>query len=295
MRGGRAGGGSARAGEVSTLTGATSVAGIIGDPVIHSLSPAIHNAAYEAAGLDWVYVPFPVAEGHVSEALNGMRAMGIRGLSVTMPHKDAAAHGVDLLTERARLLGAVNTVVLRDDGTLVGDSTDGQGFLDAVAASHDFDPAGLRCVVLGAGGAARALVLALAEAQAEEVIVVNRSPGRAHAAAVLAGPRGRVGSHDDVEEADLVVNATPVGMRGHEGEQYPIDPGRLGPGQVAVDIVYHPLVTPFLRQAINAGAQAVDGLGMLVHQAAIAFTLWTGVEAPIEAMGAAARREVDSG
>ena len=270
------------------ISGSTRVVGIIGDPVRHSVSPAIHNAAFAAVGLDWVFLAFPVPAGEVSAALRGVRALGIEGLSVTMPHKSEVARLVDRTSPAAQRLGAVNTVV-REGGQLVGHSTDGPGLLDALRADHGLDPAGMRCAVLGAGGAARAIVLALAEAGAAEVTVVNRTATTGRAAAALAGPVGRIGVPEEVGGADLVVNATPVGM-GEAGEtgQMPLDPKLLQAGQVVVDIVYHPLVTPLLREARARGATAVGGLGMLVHQAAHAFRIWTGEDAPLGVMSAAA-------
>ena len=270
------------------VSGATRVVGVIGDPVRHSVSPAIHNAAFSAAGLDWAFLAFPVAVGATRDAVRGVRAVGIDGLSVTMPHKQAVARLVDRSGPTATRLAAVNTVV-REGAELVGHSTDGPGFLDALQVDHAVDPAGMRCVVIGAGGAARAIVLALAEAGAAEITVVNRTPKTAKQAASLAGPRGRTGGPAAASEADLVVNATPVGM-GEAGKsgQIPLDPELIRSGQVVVDIVYHPLVTPLLREARARGAVAVGGLGMLVHQAAHAFRIWTGEEPPLEVMSAAA-------
>ncbi len=182
----------------------------------HSLSPAIHNAAFSASGLDWVFVALPVPDGGGAEAVDAMRVLGLEGLSVTMPHKAAVIAGVDRLTPTADSLDAVNCV-FRDPGDrsiLVGDNTDGAGFLAGLADDFGFDVAQRRCVVLGAGGAARAVVLALAGAGAASIVVVNRSPARARAAAALAGGAGGVATVDAVAGADLVVNATPVGMAG---------------------------------------------------------------------------------
>ena len=266
--------------------GATRVAGVIGDPVRHSLSPILHNAAFRAVGLDWAFLAFPVAAGQAAPALLGMRALSIDGLSVTMPHKTEVAALVDRLTPLAERLGAVNTVAW--EGTeLVGHNTDGPGFLDSLRLDHGFDPAGRRCAVVGAGGAGRAVVATLAEAGAAAVVVVNRSPGRAAEAAALAPGVARVGPAEEVAGAELVVNATSVGMGGAAGA-LPIDPELLQAGQVVVDIVYHPAVTALLREARARGASTVGGLGMLVHQAAHAFRLWTGEDPPLEAMSAAA-------
>jgi shikimate dehydrogenase len=260
----------------------TRLAGIIGDPVRHSLSPAMHNAAFHALGLDWAYLAFEVPEGQG-------RALGLVGLSVTMPHKAAVLTAVDRLSPVAAALGAVNTVVRRAGDVLEGDNTDGAGFLDAIRQDEGFDPAGRRCLVVGAGGAARAVVKALADAGAAAVVVANRTPTRAAAAAALAGPVGRVGELGDTDEADLVVNATSVGMG--DGN-FPFDPGLLARGQLVADIVYHPSPTPLLVAASAAGATTVGGLGMLVHQAGHAFRHWTGREPPLVAMRDAAMSEL---
>jgi shikimate dehydrogenase len=268
---------------VPAPSGTTRVAAVIGDPISHSLSPVILNAAFEAAGLDWVFVAHQVPAGETARALDGVRAMGIAGLSVTMPHKDAAFAAVDEVTAEARVLGAVNCVENRD-GHLVGHNTDGAGLVAALAA-EGVPVDGQRCVVLGAGGAARSVIAALARA-GSEVTVVNRSADRARAAAALAGERGRVGEQADVASASIVVNATSVGMGG-EGLVVPAD--LLSPAQAVVDLVYHPVETPLLTAARARGARAIDGVGMLVHQGALAFRLWTGVEPPIEVMNGAAR------
>jgi shikimate dehydrogenase len=268
------------------LSGTTRLAGVIGAPIRHSLSPAIFNAAFESCELDWAYLAFEVPAGEAARALDAMRALDIGGLSVTMPHKDAVAELVDHLTPEAAALHAVNCVAATADG-LVGENTDGPGFLDALRAEIEFDVSGRRAVVFGAGGAARAIVLALSRGGATDVAVVNRTSDRAEAAATLAGPVGRVAGVDAIGEADLVVNATSVGMG--DG-QLPFDPSGLRAGQVLADIVYHPSPTPLLATARARGLVAVDGLGMLVHQAGHAFRLWTGLEPPIGAMTEAARR-----
>jgi shikimate dehydrogenase len=268
------------------------VVGVIGDPVAHSLSPLLHNAAFDALGLDWVSVAFPVPARSVADALAGMRALRIAGLSVTMPHKQEAAVLVDECTAVARRLGVVNCIT-GTGGRLLGDSTDGEGFVEALRRAAGFDPAGRRCVVVGAGGAARAVVLALAGAGALEVVVVNRTEARAAEAAALAAGSGRVGVPADVAGADLVVQATSVGMAGVTGGDAtatPFDPDLLHTGQVVADLVYHPLETPLLAAARLRGAETVGGLGMLVHQAALAVERWTGRPVPVEAMWEAARR-----
>lgn len=276
------------------ITARTHVVGVIGDPVGHSLSPVIHNAAFEALGLDWVYAAFPVPAGRGAAAVEAVRTLGLAGLNVTMPHKADVAAAVDSLSPTAAALGAVNTVY-RSGNDLWGDSTDGVGFLDTLRNDEAFDPAGSRVVVFGAGGAARAVVLALAAAGASDIAVVNRTRSRAEAAANLAGPAGRVGTDDDVERADLVVNATPVGMAGELAGAVPLDPLRLHAGQVVADLVYAPARTPLLVAAKERGCVAVSGLGMLIHQAAHSFRLWTGEDPPLEVMSAAALRALVSG
>jgi len=268
------------------LSGHTRLAIVIGDPVRHSLSPVIHNAAFAACGLDWVFLACEVPEGGVPDALAGARALGIEGLSVTMPHKAAAVAAVDDLSPAARLLGAVNCVA-RHGERLVGHNTDGGGFVDALASEAGWSPAGTRCVVLGAGGAARAVTLALADAGAVEVAIVNRTAPNAVIAAALARDRGRVAEPGEVGGFDLVVNATPLGMRGHRGAAMPLDPELLRPDQLLVDLVYEPAETALLAAARERGLRACNGVRMLVHQAARAFELWTGTEAPIEEMAAA--------
>ncbi len=266
-------------------SGQTTVAGIIGHPVRHSLSPAIHNAAYAALGLDWVYVAFPVAPGTVRDALVGLQAAGVAGCNVTMPHKTEAAHACDELTPAAKALDAANTVVL-GDGPRLGDSTDGDGFVDA-ARDAGVDLAA-RVLVVGAGGAARAIVHALGGI-ASQVTVAARRPDAGAAAAALA-PSATTVPFDQLDDvvgrSDVVVNATPLGMC---GEALPFDAARLHAGQVVIDTVYAPPETPLLAAAEARGAQTLNGLGMLVHQAARSFTRLTGRPAPLDVMRAAVR------
>jgi shikimate dehydrogenase len=276
--------------------GAPPLGAVIGSPVAHSRSPAIHSAAFAALGLGWRYLAVDVPAGGAAGALAAARALGVRGLSVTMPLKEEVAGLVDDLEPAAATLRAVNCVTV-DGGRLVGANTDGDGFLDALLAAG-VDPAGRSCLVIGAGGAARAVVLALAgRGAAAEVVVAGRTPARVAAAAALAGAAGRAGTVAGAGAADLVVNATPVGMAGtgpagpdpgSGAPRMPVDPALLRPGQVVVDLVYEPLETPLLAAARGAGATAVGGLGMLVHQAAHAFRRWTGEDPPTAAMTAAA-------
>jgi shikimate dehydrogenase len=273
---------------VREISGATRVAGVIGHPVAHSLSPAMHNAAFREAGLDWAYVAFPVLPGGAASAVDAMRTMGIEGLSVTMPHKEAVAGAADSASPDVLVLRAANTLA-RHGEVIRAHMTDGDGCVDALRAAG-CGVAGMRCAVIGAGGAGRAVVLALARAGAAEVVVVNRDPERAGRAAACGLGLARVGLIDDVAGVDLVVNATPVGMG--DDARSPVPASVLRSGQWVNDLVYHPRRTPLLAAADAAGARAVDGLGMLLHQAARQFRLWTGHDAPIAAMATAAEEQL---
>jgi shikimate dehydrogenase len=277
------------------------IVGVIGSPVAHSLSPLLHTTAFVALGIDgeWRSFAFEVPPGGAPAALEAMRRSDVRGLSITMPHKADVAAAVDECSEVARRLGAVNCVVNRD-GSLLGTNTDGEGFVSSLRRGANFNPDGRRCVVVGAGGAARAVVLALAQAGAAQVAIVNRTPERAYEVTALVGPVAAVVPLTDrsvaeaVVAADLVVNATPVGMAGVGGDagggsaQWLVPPELLESGQVAADLVYAPRPTRWLAAAAEGGATVLDGLGMLVHQAAAQLVLWTGAEPPVEAMWEAA-------
>lgn len=272
------------------LTGATRLAAVIGDPVRHSRSPALANAAFAAGNLPWAMVAFEVPAGSGAGAVEAARVLGIGGLMVTMPHKAEVIPALDRLTPAAAALGAVNSIAWEGDA-LVGDNTDGPGLVASLRTDHGIELADRRVAVLGAGGAARSVVWAVADAGAAEVVVVNRTAARAEAAAALAGSVGRVAPVEAVADADVVVNATSVGMGAGADDDgpLPVPVEVLGDHQVVVDLVYQPLVTPLLRAAAAAGARSVDGLGMLVHQAARSIERWTGIVPDLAAMAAAAR------
>ncbi|MFV0308639.1 MAG: shikimate dehydrogenase [Desertimonas sp.] len=263
------------------------VAAVIGSPVAHSLSPALHNAAFAAAGIDAVYVAFDVAPGRAGAALDAMRTLGLLGLSVTTPHKVDVADAVDELAPAAAALHSVNTVAVGGSGQLVGHSTDGDGFVASLAAAG-VGVGGARVAMLGAGAAARSLVDALGRAGVADLAVINRSADRAERAAALA-TNARVGGFDDVADADIVVNATTVGMA---SDELPLDPTLLRAGQIVADLVYHPLDTALLRAGAERGCRTFDGLGMLVHQAILQQELWTGVRPDPVAMRTAGDAEL---
>jgi len=272
------------------ITARTRVAAVIGSPVLHSLSPALHNAGFAATGVDWVYAAFEVAEGGAAAALDAMRVLGLGGLSVTMPHKAAVAALVDELDPAAAALRSVNTVVPIGDGRLKGYSTDGAGFVASLTADG-VDVAGRHVCVLGAGGAARAIIDALGRAGAARISIVNRNVERGQAAAELGGPAAAVAGSTAIAESDILVNATSVGMGSVD---LPCDPALLHADQTVADIVYHPRRTALLAAAEYVGARTVEGLGMLVHQAVLQQQLWAGATPDPAVMRAAAERELAS-
>jgi len=264
------------------ITGHTTVAAVIGDPIAHSRSPAIHNAAFAALDLDWVCVALPVPAGNGVEAVAAMRALGLGGMSVTMPHKDVVVAAADERSEAVVALGAANCLVPLDGGRVRAENTDGAGFLAGLADDAGCGVEGLRVAILGAGGAARAVAQCCGAAGASAVLVVNRTSARAQAAASLAGTVGQVADVSAISTADIVVNATPLGMG--DNRSLPCDPVLLHGAQIVVDLIYDPAETAWLTAVRAAGLEAHNGLSMLVHQAAIAFTHWTGVDAPVDVM-----------
>ena len=276
------------------ITGSTRIVGVIGWPVEHSLSPAIHNAAFEALEMDWVYLPLAVPHGQVAAALAGLPALGFSGANVTMPHKTECAELIGDLSEDARALRAVNTIVVGDG--LAGHNTDVTGFERFLDVDAGFDPSGRTALLLGAGGAARACALALARRGLASLTVAARERSRAEPIRALLDGFGTVVTVVGFDEAggapaDLVVNATPLG---EGGEPLPLPP--LDPGGLAVDLLTRAGSTTLLSEARRAGCAAFGGVGLLLHQGALAFELWTGRVPPVDVMSAAALAElVDPG
>jgi shikimate dehydrogenase len=271
------------------ISGRTRLAAVIGDPVRHSLSPAIHNAAFASLDLDWVYLALPVPAGGGKAAVEAMRTLGIDGLSVTMPHKADVAAAVDELTPTAQALGVCNCLYRVED-RIVGHSTDGDGFVAAYEHRFDTSLAGASVLVLGAGGAARSIVEAVGRAAPATIMVANRTPEPAESAARLAPAATAVawGDPEPVRQAQVIVNATAVGMAGGPDPQgLPLPADALRREHRVVDIVYQPRVTPLLAAAAAVGAATDDGVAMLVGQAALAFQIWTGLEPPLAVMTSA--------
>jgi shikimate dehydrogenase len=273
------------------VRGSTRKVGVIGWPIEHTLSPVIHNAAFVALGMDWVYVPLPVATARLPAALDGLGALGFAGANVTMPHKTRAAELVPDLSHDAGLLRAVNTIVVGTDG-LAGHNTDALGFERFLREDTGFDPSGRAALLFGAGGGARACALALSRGGLAELSVAVREPSRGEdlrATMEGSGTALRVVSIDHVSEvhADLIVNATPLGVH---GERLPLP--SLVPGVLGVDLLYRPSATPFQAEIREGGGSVFGGLGLLLHQAAISFELWTGQTPPLSVMSAAALGEL---
>jgi shikimate dehydrogenase len=262
------------------------VAGIIGWPVDASLSPAIHNAAFSATGLDWVYVPFPVHPNAIGSAIQGMRGLGIAGLNVTMPHKQTVIAHLDGLTSDVERVGAVNTIIAEGD-RLIGTNTDGPGFMRFLERDVSVELSGIRAVVLGGGGAARGIVTSMMDAGMEVTVTARRDAQADEVAAVSGARTAPWRSRAEIAaDSGLIVNATPIGR---DDSSLPLEAGAMREGQIVVDLIYHPDTTELVRIATKQGARAFNGLGMLLHQAALAFEAWTGVPAPFAAMAAAVR------
>ena len=274
------------------VRGSTRLAGVIGWPVEHSLSPAIHNAAFSALGMDWLYVPLAVPPPRLAEAIRGLRALGFAGANVTMPHKTEAAEIVGACSDDALVLRAVNTIVVGAD-EVSGHNTDALGFERFLREDAGFDPAGRSALVFGAGGAARACALALARGGLASLAVAVREPSRAddlRAVVEDASTAVRVVDLDrasEVRDVDLIVNATPLGVH---GEALPLPPLRAG--LIAVDLLYRPSATPFQTEARQAGGAVFGGLGLLLRQAALSFEIWTGQAPSLPVMSAAALSEL---
>lgn len=286
---------------MTNINGSTQLIGLIGWPVSHSFSPAMHNAAAAALGLNWVYVPLPVPPDQVETAVLGLPALGFRGVNVTVPHKQAVIPFLHEIEAGARAIGAVNTILVGERGTgsgerLVGKNTDWAGFM-ADLAGLGVDVAGRECLIMGAGGSARAVAYGLARAGAQVQILARRI---AQAAALVAdlSPHVPAASLRERPLADLppiaatasaplIVNATPLGMTPHT-DASPWPDGVPFPAAAFVyDLVYNPIETKLMRQAHAAGCAAANGLGMLVQQGALAFAAWTGQQPDVAVMRAA--------
>ncbi len=263
------------------ISGKARVAGVMGWPVAHSLSPRLHGYWLREYNIDGAYIPLAVAPERFKDALRALPAFGFAGANVTVPHKELALTGVDEATADARAIGAVNTVVVQKDGRLLGSNTDGFGFLANLKDFlPDWSPRGKVAAILGAGGAAKAIAWTLLAAGAARVFIVNRTPERALDLANALGRNATAVRWDQstpaLEECNLLVNSTTLGMRGQPALD--VDLGPLSGDAIVADIVYSPLQTDLLIRARTRGNPAVDGIGMLLHQARPGFAAWFGHE-----------------
>ncbi|OGV66050.1 MAG: shikimate dehydrogenase [Lentisphaerae bacterium RIFOXYC12_FULL_60_16] len=274
---------------------------VLGHPIGHSLSPAMHNAGFEALGMDAIYVAFDVHPDRLMNVLPAMAAMGFRGINLTVPLKETAFRGLRDLTPEAQRLGAVNTVQIQSDGSLRGHNTDGTGFLESVRESFGLSVAGQTVFVLGCGGAGRAVAITCAMAGAARLLLANAHVERAQRVAVEIGtlspgtpvsvaPSTPSAWISACRESTLVVQSTTVGMK--PGDPSLLPPEAFHAGQCAMDLIYHHPETPFTRAAHIGGASTVNGLGMLLHQGTAAFTIWTGKPAATTAMRQALEQAV---
>lgn len=283
------------------ISGKTRVYGVIGDPIEHSLSPAMHNAAFNHLKLDFVFLAFRVKAAELEDAVRGMRGLGIHGLNVTMPHKDAVTKYLDEVDATVKFLGSVNTI-LNDDGRLLGFNTDGVGALRALR-DNGVDLNGKKLLLLGAGGAAKAIAYALAK-EVEELYILNRASEKAKdLAEALSRALGRKVVGDalspsavqrNLRDADVLINATSAGMHPNINQSL-VAPQWLKPDLTVMDIVYNPLETKLAKDAKAAGARVVSGVEMLLYQGAASFEIWTGLSAPIEVMRRAALDKLGAG
>ena len=282
-----------------TVNGKTRVCAIIGDPVEHSLSPVMHNAAFKKLGLNLVYVAFTVTSTELKTAVLGAKSLGLKGLNVTMPHKNAVMNYLDAVDSTAKSIGAVNTV-LNNQGKLIGYNTDGSGAMIALQ-ENGVDPEEKKLVLLGAGGAAKAIAYQAAQ-DVEELVILNRTAEKAEQLAEMLrksfGAKVKAGTlssnvlEEELPTTDILVNATSVGMH-PDVDISPVPSDLLHSDLSVMDIIYNPLETKLLKDAKSAGAKVVSGIEMLLYQGAVAFEIWTNCPAPVEVMREAALNELE--
>lgn len=270
------------------ITGKTSVFGIIGDPVEHSLSPGMHNAAFKELGLDNIYVPFHVKAGELENAINGAHALGIKGLNVTIPHKTEVIKYLDYLDIAAGLIGAVNTIEFGENGA-VGHNTDGIG---AVRAISEVVPLkNKKIMILGAGGAARAISFQILLSGAKNLVISNRTIDKASELrddlVEKLDPDVKVTDlgfnlEEELQDTDILINTTPIGMYPNISQQPLVTANMMHPGLIVNDIVYNPLKTGLIVEAEKVGAKTISGVKMLIYQGVESFKIWTGIEPPVE-------------
>lgn len=265
--------------------------GVFGHPVAENPTIVMQEAAFKALNLNWRYLTIEVYPEDLADACQGLRAMNMRGINLTIPHKVEVLKYLDEVAPDAALMGAVNTV-RRDGDKLIGENTDGKGFIRALHQDAGVDPAGKRIVILGAGGAARAISVEAALAGARHITIVNRSAARGETLATLLNEKTETNAsfvrwetgYAVPADTDILVNATSIGLSPNVAEKPNIHFDTITSTMIVCDVIPNPPDTPFLREAADRGATTLDGLGMLVYQGAIGFTMWTGLEAPVAVM-----------
>lgn len=280
------------------ISGKTAVYGIFGHPVEHTFSPGMHNAAFAKIGFDGCYMPFAVRPENLGKAVKAIFPLGLRGLNITVPHKEKVIPFLDELTDDARLIGAVNTIEVRE-GKLIGHNTDGRGFIRSLREETNFRPKGKTIFMVGSGGAARAVCFNLALAGADTLLIHDIDPAKAEKLArdIRAATTTRVTVLDApglrmlAPNADCIINATPLGLK--KNDPLPLSRELIRKGQLVCDLVYNPPNTRLLRMARSRGAKTLRGIGMLLYQGVIAFEIWTGKKAPVNVMRMALARQIE--
>lgn len=276
--------------------------GVFGHPVAENPTIVMQEAAFQALGLNWRYLTIEVYPADLADAFKGLRAMNFQGINLTIPHKVEVLKYLDAVAADAQLMGAVNTV-RREDGRLIGENTDGKGFLRSLREDAGLDPLGKKAVILGAGGAARAVTVELALAGAVHLTLVNRSLLRGHELAALLNEQTPTQAefipwdqpYAVPPDTDILVNATSIGLFPHVAAKPNLVYDSISPRLTVCDVIPNPPQTPFLQEAAARGAKTLDGLGMLVYQGAIGFKMWTGLDAPIAVMRQALARAFNKG
>ncbi len=275
------------------ITGKTKIVGIFGYPIEHTFSPLMHNAAFSTLGLDYCYIPFEVRPKDLKSAVEGIRTLNIRGVNITVPHKEAVIKYLDELSEEAKLIGAVNTIENRD-GKLIGHNTDGRGFIKSLWEDAKTKAKGKKVSILGAGGAGKGVAVSCALEGASEIIIANRTIMKAEELVryldrhfkktqFSAIPLVKQQLSNVIAESDILINATSLGLKGKG--MLPISYKELHKDLVVYDLIYNPLITPLLKIARRAGVKkVVNGIGMLIHQGAFAFEIWTEKKPPVDVM-----------
>lgn len=265
----------------------TEILGIIGYPISHTLSPLMHNTAIKELGLDYIYLPFEVKKENIALAIGGLKGLGIGGINVTIPHKESVIPYLDTLDDSAGLIGAVNTIKL-EDGSLKGYNTDGLGFLKSLKTDAQEEAKEKNIIIMGAGGAARAIAIQMALEEAKSITIANRTVERGMELAEHINAKCKVKAislNDSslieyFRRADIIINTTSVGMKDSDTPLFPYD--YISDRHLVCDIVYKPIETKLLKEASARGAKFLNGLGMLVYQGSLSFKIWTGHEMPVE-------------